>query len=225
MDVAPGVRGTTAARVAQNFEAPAGGVRLAPGRRGSLPETLKEHHTTMRQTARLFLLLAPLSLAGVPACAPVDGDDSESAAQAVLEDRWTQWFGVRDQAVEREPSGLDADITQIDAYEDGNFVYGIRLHWGDVTQMYGHTNNLAPNIFTPGAQIYRVDLHRSAGVLRGMRFYPAIGNWWSIGQMNTSPTTAFTETVDTPNTALRSIRTSSTPITGVKVLCAVRFQY
>lgn len=179
----------------------------------------------MRQTARLFPLLVTLSLAGLPACAPVDGDDAASAAQGVVSDRWTQWFGVREQDVEREPSGLDADLTQIDAYEDGNFVYGLRFHWGDVTKMYGHTNNLAPNIFTPGGQVYRVDLHRSAGVLRGMRLYPAIGSAWSIGQMNTSPTTAFNETVDTPDTALRSVRTSSLTVTGVNVLCAIRFQY
>lgn len=179
----------------------------------------------MRTTSRLLPLLVTLSLAGLPACAPVDGSDPESAAQPVVAERWTQWFGTRDQAVEREPEGIDAAITQIDAYEDGNFIYGIRLHWGDVTRMYGHTNNLAPNQFTPGARIYRVDLHRSDNVLRGMRFYPAIGNFWSIGQMNTSPTTAFNDTVETPNADLRAIRTSSKTITGYNVLCAVRFQY
>ncbi len=179
----------------------------------------------MRTTLRLLPLVVTLSLAGLPACAPVEADDAEGAAQAAVADRWTQWFGARDQAVEREPDGVDGAITQIDAYEDGNFIYGIRLHWGNVTRMYGHTNNLSPNQFTPGGPIYRVDLHRSTNILRGMRFYPTIGNFWSIGQMNTSPTTAFNDTVETPNTDLRAIRTSSTSITGYNVLCAVRFQY
>ena len=179
----------------------------------------------MRTITRLFPLLVTLSLANLSACAPVEADDAEDTTQAAVADRWTQWFGTRDQAVEREPDGVDDALTQIDAYEDGNFIYGIRLHWGDVTRMYGHTNNLAPNQFTPGGPIYRVDLHRSANVLRGLRFYPTVGSAWSIGQMNTSPTTAFNETVETPNADLQSLRTSSTPVSGVHVICAIRFHY